>query len=149
MKKHKPMTRSENMARVKSANTKPEIFLRKLLWQRGFRYRVNYSKLPGKPDIYIPKYNTAIFVNGCFWHMHENCKLSSIPKNNYDFWKNKLEGNVERDKKNYKELENMGIKVIVVWGCKIKEMMKDECILLNKINQIRYEIISNSSREVE
>jgi DNA mismatch endonuclease vsr len=145
MKKHKPMTRSENMARVKSVNTKPEVFLRKLLWHKGFRYRVNYSKLPGKPDIYIPKYNTAIFVNGCFWHMHENCKLSSIPKSNYDFWKNKLEGNVERDKKNYKELENMGIKVLVVWGCEIKEMMKDDLILAEKLKCLCY-ILMNKDR---
>ena len=143
MKKHKPMTRSENMARVKSVNTKPEIFLRKLLWHKGFRYRVNYSKLPGKPDIFIPKYNTAIFVNGCFWHMHENCKLSSIPKNNYDFWKNKLEGNVERDKKNYKELENMGIKVVVIWGCEIKAMMKDDLVLEEKIKHLLYLMLDN------
>jgi len=101
MKKNKPMIRSENMARVKSKNTKPEIFSRKLLWHRGFRYRVNYKELPGSPDIYLPKYNVAIFVNGCFWHMYENCKYSSIPKSNHEFWKNKLEGNVERDKKNY------------------------------------------------
>ena len=133
------------MARVKSVNTKPEVFLRKLLWHKGFRYRVNYSKLPGKPDIYIPKYNTAIFVNGCFWHMHENCKLSSIPKSNYDFWKNKLEGNVERDKKNYKELENMGIKVLVVWGCEIKEMMKDDLILAEKLKCLCY-ILMNKDR---
>ena len=114
MKKNKPMTRCENMARVKSKNTKPEIFLRKLLWHKGFRYRVNYKKLSGSPDIYLPKYKVAIFVNGCFWHMHENCNYSSIRKSNYDFWKNKLEGNVERDKQNYSKLENMDIKGIVV-----------------------------------
>ena len=124
------------MARVKSKNTKPEIFLRKLLWHRGFRYRVNYKNLPGSPDIYILKYKVAIFVNGCFWHMHENCKYSSIPKSNHDFWKNKLERNVERDKKNYAQLKNMGIKVIVVWGCEIKQMMKDESTVEDLLNAI-------------
>ena len=136
MKKNKPMTRSENMTRVKSKNTKPEIFLRKLLWHKGFRYRVNYKNLPGSPDIYLPKHKTAIFVNGCFWHMHENCKYSSIPKNNHEFWKNKLEGNVKRDKKNYAKLESMGIKVIVVWGCEIKQMMKDEIKIENLLHTI-------------
>ena len=149
MKKNKLMTRSENMARVKSKNTKPEIFLRKHLWHKGFRYRVNYKNLPGSPDIYLPKYKTVIFVNGCFWHMHENCKYSSIPKSNYEFWKNKLEGNVERDKKNYAQLESMGIKVIVVWGCEIKRMMKDDSVLSKKVNSIYQKIIYNHNREVE
>lgn len=143
MNKKKPMTRSENMARVKSKDTKPEIYLRKLLWHKGFRYRTNYKKLPGKPDIYISKYNVAIFVNGCFWHMHKNCKYSSIPKNNHEFWKNKLEGNIERDRKNYTQLESMGIKVIVVWGCEIKQMMRDvsveEEIQSKLIDEIRFE----------
>ena len=142
MKKNKPMTRSENMARVKSKNTKPEDFLRKLLWHKGVRYRVNYKELPERPDIYIAKYNVAIFVNGCFWHMHENCKYSSIPKNNHEFWKNKLEGNVERDKENYAQLESMGIKVIVVWGCEIKKMMKDEVIAAERVDNLIYEIIN-------
>jgi len=132
-KKKKPMTRSENMSRVKNKDTKPEVYLRKLLWHEGFRYRINYKDLPGRPDIYIPKYKAAIFVNGCFWHIHEGCKLSSIPKTNYDFWKAKLEGNAERDKKNYKELNDMGIKVIIVWGCEIKEMIKDEKIKKNML----------------
>jgi len=149
MKKKKPMTRSQNMARVKSKNTKPEVLLRKLLWHKGFRYRLNYKELPGSPDLYIPKYRVAIFVNGCFWHMHENCRYSSIPKSNYEFWKNKLEGNVERDKKNYAQLESMGIKVIVVWGCEIKRMMKDECVLSEKMNSIYQTIIYNHNREVE
>jgi hypothetical protein len=149
MKKKKPMTRSQNMARVKSKNTKPEVLLRKLLWHKGFRYRLNYKELPGSPDLYIPKYRVAIFVNGCFWHMHENCRYSSIPKSNYEFWKNKLEGNVERDKKNYAQLESMGIKVIVVWGCEIKRMMEDECVLSEKMNSIYQTIIYNHNREVE
>ena len=141
MKKNKPMTRSENMARVKSKNTKPEIFLRKLLWHKGFRYRLNYKELPGSFDLYISKYRVAIFVNGCFWHMHENCRYSSIPKNNHDFWKNKLEGNVERDRENYAQLESMGIKVIVVWGCEIKQMMKDELMAVERVDNLIYEII--------
>ena len=122
------MTRSENMARVKSKNTEPEIYFRKLLWHKGFRYRMNYKKLPGSPDIYLSKYKTAIFINGCFWHMHKNCKYSSVPKNNHDFWKEKLEGNIKRDKRNYRKLEDMGIRVIVVWGCEIKKMIKDKSI---------------------
>lgn len=142
MKNNKPMTRSQNMAKVKNKNTKPEIFLRKLLWHKGFRYRANYKNLPGSPDIYLSKYRTAIFVNGCFWHMHENCKYSSIPKNNHEFWKNKLEGNVERDKKNYSQLEKMDIKVIVVWGCEIKRMMKDGAIATERVDNLVYEIVN-------
>ncbi|KGQ63009.1 very short patch repair endonuclease [Gallibacterium anatis] len=136
------MTRSENMARIKSKNTKPEIFLRKLLWHKGFRYRVNYKNLGGSPDIYLPKYKAAIFVNGCFWHMHENCKYSSIPKSNCDFWENKLKRNVERDKENYAQLESIGIKVIVVWGCEIKEMLKDQITAVERVDNLINEIIN-------
>lgn len=142
MKKSKPMTRSENMARVKNKNTQPEVYLRKLLWHRGFRYRLNYKSLPGSPDIYIPKHKVAIFVNGCFWHMHENCRYASIPKNNHDFWKSKLEGNVQRDKQNYIKLESMGINVIVVWGCEIKQMMKDKMIEKEKTDNLANHILS-------
>lgn len=136
MAKKRPMTRSENMARVKNKNTKPEIYLRKLLWHRGFRYRINYKQLPGSPDIFIPRYNTTIFVNGCFWHMHENCKYSSIPKTNRDFWEKKLKSNVKRDAKNYDELKKLGFNVIVVWQCEINKMKSDESILENIINEI-------------
>lgn len=143
-KKKEPMSRSENMARIKNKNTKPEVYLRKLLWHRGFRYRTSYRKLPGRPDIYLPRYKTAIFVNGCFWHMHEGCKFSTIPKTNHVYWKKKLEGNVERDKMNYIELKNMGINVIVVWGCEIKEMVKNEKIREEKLASLT-ELIMGSA----
>ena len=126
MKKHKPMTRSQNMARIKSKNTEPEIYLRKLLYRLGIRYRVNYSELGGKPDIYISKYRTAIFVNGCFWHRHENCRLASKPKTNKEFWESKFKKNIERDRRNCTALSKFGIKVIVVWECEVYKMMKDE-----------------------
>lgn len=138
------MTRSENMARVKSKNTKPEIYFRKLLWHKGFRYRMNYKNLPGSPDIYLSKYKAAIFINGCFWHMHKNCKYSTIPKNNHDFWKEKLEGNIKRDKQNYQKLEDMGIRVIVVWGCEIKKMIKDKSIEEKMTDSISNRIINNN-----
>lgn len=144
-RKKKPMTRSENMSRIKSKNTKPEVYLRKLLWSRGFRYRCNYKNLPGKPDIYMKKYNTAIFVNGCFWHMHEGCKNSNIPKNNHEFWKEKLEKNVERDKKNYKELNKLRIKVIIVWECTIRNMVKNKEYEEEILNNI-ISLISNSEK---
>lgn len=136
------MTRSENMARVKSKNTKPEIYFRKLLWHKGFRYRMNYKNLPGSPDIYLSKYKAAIFINGCFWHMHKNCKYSTIPKNNHDFWKEKLEGNIKRDKQNYRKLEDMGIRVIVVWGCEIKKMIKDKSIEKKTVGSILCRIMN-------
>ena len=106
MKKAKKisLTRSQNMARIKSKNTKPEIYIRKLLYKMGYRYRVNYSQLPGTPDIFILKYNTAIFVNGCFWHRHKNCKIATFPKTNTEYWEKKFKRNVERDIEVYEKL---------------------------------------------
>ena len=103
---------------------------------------MNYKNLPGSPDIYLSKYKAAIFINGCFWHMHKNCKYSTIPKNNHDFWKEKLEGNIKRDKRNYRKLEDMGIRVIIVWGCEIKKMIKDKSIEEKTVGSILCRIMN-------
>ena len=126
MKKKKPLTRSQNMARIKSKNTKPEIHIRKLLYKMGYRYRVNYSELPGTPDIFILKYNTAIFVNGCFWHRHENCKIATFPKTHAEYWEKKFRRNVERDIEVREKLFEMDISVITIWECEINRMRKNE-----------------------
>lgn len=114
-------SRSKNMSRIRGSNTSIEKKVRKYLYHRGFRYRINYKKLPGKPDIYISKYKTAIFVNGCFWHHHYNCKLAYIPQTRKEYWTNKFNKNMENDIKHKKELEQMDIKVITIWECEVKE----------------------------
>ena len=118
---HTPEQRSYNMSRIRGKDTKPEELVRKYLFSQGFRYRKNDARLPGKPDIVLPKYKTVIFVNGCFWHAHEGCKYFVWPKNNEDFWRDKISGNVIRDAEKRKQLENMGWKVIVVWECQLKK----------------------------
>ena len=117
---HDKKTRSYNMSQIKGKNTKPEELVRKYLFARGFRYRKNDKRLPGTPDIVLPKYKTVIFVNGCFWHGHKGCKYFVWPKNNAEFWKNKIESNISRDRKKAETLKDQGWKVIVVWECDLK-----------------------------
>ena len=125
---HTPEQRSYNMSRIRGKNTKPEELVRKYLFSQGFRYRKNDARLPGKPDIVLPKYKTVIFVNGCFWHAHEGCKYFVWPKNNAEFWKKKIEGNVERDAENYKKLEKLGWRVVLVWECELKRHFREEIL---------------------
>lgn len=122
---HDKETRSYNMSRIKGKNTKPEEVVRKYLFSKGFRYRKNDRRLPGTPDIVLPKYRTVVFVNGCFWHGHENCRFFVIPKTNTEFWINKIERNRQRDKKQTAELEKQGWKVLIIWECQLKKKFFD------------------------
>lgn len=128
---HSKETRSYNMSRIKGKNTKPEELVRKYLFSQGFRYRKNDKRLPGTPDIVLPKYKTVIFVNGCFWHGHEGCKYFVWPQNNADFWIAKINANIQRDKKKAEELQNRGWRVIVVWECGIRQKEEREASLEN------------------
>ena len=120
-----PAERSENMSRIRSTNTKPEEIVRKYLFSKGFRYRKNDKRYPGKPDIVLPKYRTVIFVNGCFWHMH-GCSRSRLPKSNQQYWKPKIERNIERDADAKKKLEAEGWRVIIIWECELKKKIANE-----------------------
>ena len=136
---HSPETRSYNMSCIRGKNTKPEELVRKYLFAQGFRYRKNDAQLPGKPDIVLPKYKTVIFVNGCFWHAHEGCRYFIWPKNNAEFWKKKIGGNIERDAKNQRLLTELGWRVIVVWECELKNSMTEYTLksLVCRIRQQR------------
>lgn len=125
---HDKKTRSYNMSQIKSKDTKPEESVRKFLFKQGFRYRKNDKRLPGKPDIVLPKYKTVIFVNGCFWHKHEGCRYFVWPKSNTEFWKDKISKTVERDEKKKLELLNLGWKVKVIWECELKSAVREETL---------------------
>ncbi len=112
--------RSKIMAAIHSKDTKPEMIVRKWLWKRGFRYRLNAPRLPGHPDLVLKKYRTCIFVNGCFWHGHENCNQFRKPKTNIDFWENKIKRNQQRDKDEIHKLSTMGWHTITVWECELR-----------------------------
>lgn len=115
-----PEKRSWNMSRIKGKNTKPEVLLRSLLHQAGFRFRIHAGNLPGKPDIVLPRYNTVIFVNGCFWHRHKNCKYAYNPKSRQDFWQEKFARTVQRDQEKAEKLIKDGWQVHTVWECELK-----------------------------
>ena len=117
------------MSRIHGKDTKSEIAVRSYLFKNGLRFRKNDKRLPGSPDVVLPKYKTVIFINGCFWHGHEGCKYYRIPKTNIDFWQAKITRNKERDRYNYQQLTNMGWKVIVVWECEFRRVSDfDRCL---------------------
>jgi DNA mismatch endonuclease (patch repair protein) len=117
---HSPTRRSYNMSRIKSKNTKPELLIRKVLHANGFRFRLHDQRLPGTPDIVLKKYMTLVFINGCFWHGHTNCKYYIIPKTRKDWWVNKINTTALNDKKNLTLLHEAGWKIITIWECELK-----------------------------
>jgi DNA mismatch endonuclease (patch repair protein) len=118
---HSKATRSHNMSRIKSKNTKPEILVRKFLHKNGFRFRLHVKNLPGKPDIVLPKYKTVVFVHGCFWHGHAGCKYYVVPKTRTDWWLNKINTNISNDENAEESLKALGWKIITIWECELKK----------------------------
>jgi len=114
--------RSWNMSRIKSRDTSTELTVRSVLHDMGYRFRLHRKDLPGKPDIVLPKYRTVIFVHGCFWHRHTECKYAYTPKSNVEFWEKKFKANVERDQNNNRILQELGWRIIVIWECQTQNL---------------------------
>lgn len=134
------------MSKISGKETKPEIIVRKHLFAQGFRFRKNDKRYPGKPDIVLPKYKTVVFVHGCFWHGHENCKRSKLPETRKEFWSKKISSNVNRDKENIRVLTEQGWKVIVIWQCQLKnsKLIEETCTNLSK--EIKSQLIHQKRR---
>lgn len=120
-----PEKRSWNMSRIKGKDTKIEVEVRKYLFSKGYRFRKNDKRYPGKPDIVLPKYHVAIFVHGCFWHRHEGCKDATTPKTRTEFWLEKFDKNVKNDQIKQEKLRELGWKVIVIWECELKRSFQE------------------------
>lgn len=128
MDNHSKKERSYNMSQIRAKETSPEVLVRKFLFSKGLRYRKNARNIIGKPDIVLKKYNTVVFINGCFWHGHEGCKYFKPPKSNQEYWFPKIKRNRERDKEVYRKLENEGWKVITIWECELKKDKRDNTL---------------------
>lgn len=130
--------RSRNMAAIKAVGTSAEVYIRKIIFSEGLRYRINQKNLPGKPDIVLAKYRTAIFVHGCFWHRHQ-CHLGTIPKSNSDYWINKFNSNVARDQKNIQSLQDLNWKVVIVWECALRgrSRLSEEILRFKLLSSIK------------
>ncbi len=126
------------MSSIHSKDTKPELLVRRFLWNSGFRYRLNHKQLPGKPDIVLRRYKTCVFVNGCFWHGHEGCDSFRMPKTNTDFWQKKIIKNRQRDILVQRKLASMGWHTITIWECELKSQRRDETLrsLVYTLNHI-------------
>lgn len=131
-----PEQRHNCMSHIRAKNTKPEVLVRKYLHAAGMRFRIHVKKLPGCPDVVLPKYHTAVFVNGCFWHGHRGCRYATRPRTNAEFWQNKIQNNIRRDELSVQMLEAMGWKVVTVWECELKKGAR-EVALPSLVEHIR------------
>lgn len=131
-----PEERSRNMSLIRSRDTKPEEYIRRLLFNRGYRYRKNVSGITGHPDVWLARYNTAIFVNGCYWHRHKGCKYAYTPKSREEFWTAKFERNIQRDIEVRQILSDQGIRLLIIWECTIKNMIKSQTCEEQSLSQI-------------
>ena len=132
--------RSRNMSHIRSRDTSPEMFVRKQLWMKGLRYRKNFAKVEGKPDMYFPKYRVAVFIHGCYWHRHQGCKNATTPRTNTEFWQKKFADNLRRDAVVREKLTETEIRVIVIWECTVEKAMRNEENCTGLVNAVYQEI---------
>ena len=141
-----PEQRSLNMAKIRSKDTKPEEYIRRLLFSHGYRYRKNVKNVPGHPDAWLAKYNVAVFVHGCFWHRHGGCKYAYTPKSRIEFWNDKFTKNIARDTAVMNQLREQGVRSLVIWECTTKMMIKDKKLEEENICKIRQFMLSDMER---